>query len=168
MTIDYINQAGVATSYEAPLTVSAAYANISSHIAVDGYWDYNADGLMESYGSAKWEPGTHEMFTLNFYIAPTFRNGYVIFDGNISSGTDRRGPILGNILFYKRTYLWVGYMLGDVSGDEKIDVSDVTILIGYVLGNYELDEFQVAAADVNQDGTVDVDDVTRLINTTLN
>ena len=51
---------------------------------------------------------------------------------------------------------------GDVNGDGKVDVSDVTTLINVILGTT-----QSQAADVNEDGTVDVSDVTALINIIL-
>lgn len=45
---------------------------------------------------------------------------------------------------------------GDLNNDCVIDISDVTELIGYVLG----ESSGIAAADANGDGIVDIDDVT--------
>ena len=119
----------------------------------------------EYYGSIKWEPGYHRMFYLNMYIDPKFRRGYIRIDGHLASGFDRRGPVLSDYNFMRKTYLWVGYERGDVSGNGKIDIGDVTLLIDYVLGkDANLDEFQLAAADINGDGSVDIDDVTAVIN----
>ena len=56
--------------------------------------------------------------------------------------------------------------IGDVNGDEEIDVKDVTALITYILGttpaNFVLDN-----ANINGEGEIDVQDVTALINLIL-
>ena len=53
---------------------------------------------------------------------------------------------------------------GDVNGDGKVNVSDVSTLINMILGITEKDE---QLADVNGDGRVNVSDVTALINIIL-
>jgi predicted lipoprotein with Yx(FWY)xxD motif len=53
---------------------------------------------------------------------------------------------------------------GDVNGDGKVNVSDVTALINMILGIVSTDK---SAADVNGDGVVNVSDVTALINIIL-
>ena len=56
--------------------------------------------------------------------------------------------------------------LGDVNGDSRVDVSDVTALISKVLGS-EVDPFIAANADLNGDDKLDVSDVTMLISLIL-
>ena len=58
----------------------------------------------------------------------------------------------------------VGVLKGDVNGDGKVNVSDVTALINMILGITTTDQ---ARADVNGDGKVNVSDVTALINLIL-
>ena len=53
---------------------------------------------------------------------------------------------------------------GDVNGDGKINVSDVTALVNMILGVIPKNE---AVADINGDGKVNVSDVTALINIIL-
>lgn len=53
---------------------------------------------------------------------------------------------------------------GDVSGDGRVNVSDVTALINMILGITGKDE---TVADVNHDGKINVSDVTALINIIL-
>ncbi|MBQ7874763.1 MAG: dockerin type I repeat-containing protein, partial [Oscillospiraceae bacterium] len=48
------------------------------------------------------------------------------------------------------------YLLGDVNGDEKINVLDANLVRRYAAELDELDEKQLAAADVNGDGKVNV------------
>ena len=167
MTIPYIGKNGQEQLLTCPLTVSAAYANVSSSISTMGYWDYNGDNEYEPYGTVKWVPGAHSMFEFNLYVDPAFRSGYIIFDGTMSSGYDQRGAVLQGVKFFSRTYVWVGYMKGDVSGNDKLTIEDVTELIDYLLGGNELDEFELAAADVDDSGKVTIADVTALIDILL-
>jgi hypothetical protein len=53
---------------------------------------------------------------------------------------------------------------GDVNGDGRVNVSDVTALINMILGMTTMDQ---ETADVNGDGRVNVSDVTALINIIL-
>ena len=64
-------------------------------------------------------------------------------------------------------YLDVVIAPGDVNGDGTIDVSDVTAMIAYVLGN-TVTPFHRDVADLNNDEEVDVSDVTSLIAMILN
>jgi len=165
MTVGYTDRTGTEQTYEAPLQVSAGYATISSHIAVQGYWDYDSDGYWEPYGTAKWTAGDRDLFTLNLYIPADFREGDVIFDGTLTSGSDQRGAVLQGVKFYSKTRLWVGYERGDINGDGRINITDVTLLVSYTLNSEEgyLDEFSLKAADVNGDGEVNITDITLLV-----
>lgn len=53
--------------------------------------------------------------------------------------------------------------VGDVNGDSSVNVSDVTSLVGIILGNSEPN----SAADVNKDGEVNVSDVTAIVSIIL-
>ena len=55
---------------------------------------------------------------------------------------------------------------GDVNGDGKIDINDVTTLIDKVLGKNP-SPIDLDAADVDQNDEIDINDVTRLINHVL-
>lgn len=164
MTVPYVDRNGEEQVCTCPLNVSAAYANVSSSITTMGYWDYNYDGEWETYGTVKWAPGAHSMFEFNFYLDPSFRCGYVTFDGTMSSGYDQRGAVLQGVRFFSRTWVWVGYMRGDLAGNERIDMGDLTELINLLLGGEPADEFQTPAADFDGNGTVDMDDLTKLTN----
>lgn len=164
MSIGYVDNTGAYQMYEAPLQVSAAYATISSYISAYGYWDYNMDGVLEPYGTVKWEPGEHDMFTLNFYVSPTFRSGTLTIDATMSSGQDQRGPVLQGVRSYRTTYVWVGYLPGDMNGDDRLTITDVSMIIDCLLNSAEFDCWQQQAADYNRDGGATIKDVTDLIN----
>jgi hypothetical protein len=169
MTVGYTDHSGMYDTYEATLNVSAAYGSVGSTTAsVYGFWDYNEDGAYEPYGTIKWAPGTHEMFALNFFISPSFRRGYITMDATFNSSPDSRGAILSNVRSFKKCFMWVGHMRGDVTGDERINIADVVMLVDYILEREELDEFQSAAADANCDGMAGIADVTTIIDMILN
>lgn len=167
MTVSYHNKTGAKSAFTANLEVSYQYQNIAASITVPGYWDYNQDGEWESYGTVKWMPGDYNLFEYNFYVNPSFRSGYVYFDGIITSGSDQRGAVLMGVRFFSKCWFWVGYQYGDITGNERINIDDVTALISYLVGGESLDEFALAAADANRDGNVTIADVTYIINKLL-
>ena len=164
MSVPYLNRYGEEQLYTCPLNVSAKYATISSEITTNGYWDYDGDGLFDPYGTVKWSAGSHSMFEFNFFVDPGFREGDVTFDGRITSGSDQRGAILQDVRFFRRAHLWIGYMKGDVNGDERVNITDIMLIINFIAGSdTDLDEFQVKAADWNSDGEVNISDAVALI-----
>ena len=75
----------------------------------------------------------------------------------------------GNIIYKGMCYdptkfenLW-----GDVNGDGKVNITDVTILISMLIGNNTPVLHSSANGDVNSDGYVNITDVTTLINYVL-
>lgn len=54
-------------------------------------------------------------------------------------------------------------MLGDVNQDGSIDISDVVVLVNYILGT-EQKVFNRSAADMNKDNNVDISDVVAIVN----
>ena len=58
-------------------------------------------------------------------------------------------------------------LLGDVNGDGLVNITDINILISYLLGSDVVD-FNATNADLNQDNDVNVTDATLLINRILN
>ena len=57
-------------------------------------------------------------------------------------------------------------LVGDVNMDGIVNVTDVTLLISYAMGN-DVSPFDDVAADINNDGNINVTDVTLLINIAL-
>lgn len=170
MQVGYQDFDGTYKSFEAVWSVSAEYKTLEARTRVPamwGFYDPFENGDLKPYGVPKWEPGTYQMFEFNFYVSPSFRSGYVMMTELLDCGGDTRGPVLSNVNAYKKSFFWVGYKRGDVGGDERIDIADVTMLIDRILGKITFDEFQEAAADINGDGCVDIDDVTILTSSIL-
>lgn len=63
-----------------------------------------------------------------------------------------------------------GYVAGDVNYDGRINATDVTLIVSYILGSIPEDNtvFLIENADVNEDGEVDAKDVTSEIYIILN
>lgn len=79
--------------------------------------------------------------------------------------------LLVNTDEYRKALQWKDFLiydailLGDVNGDGRVNVSDVTALINHILSIP--DSFVEAAADVATDGRINVSDVSALINIIL-
>lgn len=55
------------------------------------------------------------------------------------------------------------FVLGDLTGDDIVDVGDAMLLLQYVASKVQLTETQMQAADVDQDGNVTSNDATLLL-----
>ena len=66
-------------------------------------------------------------------------------------------------------YLYVGdaLLLGDVNGDDTLNVLDIVQIVNYVLGTIEFSDSQILSADVNGDSLVNVLDIVTLVNMIL-
>ena len=58
-------------------------------------------------------------------------------------------------------------MIGDVTQNGKVNLSDVVMLQKYLMGSYDLSDAQRKVADVTEDGNVTADDVTALMKSLL-
>lgn len=65
-------------------------------------------------------------------------------------------------------YIPPQYSLGDVNGDGKINIDDVTLTQKYIAEIEDLTEAQLLAADVTRDGSINIDDVTAIQKYTAN
>ena len=61
----------------------------------------------------------------------------------------------------------LGYVLGDINKDKKIDIKDVKLALQYSLGKIELDSNQVLAGDVNKSKNIDIKDVKKILQYSL-
>ena len=90
---------------------------------------------------------------------------YYVF-GADESGHRYQQPVFGELDPHHFT-VNISFIRGDVNGDGKVNITDVTMLIDYVLtGNS--DGISLDGADCSQDGNVNITDVTVLIDFVLN
>ena len=105
--------------------------------------------------------------------ASAFENVYyTVEDGHVIKHVDTiiTYDCEATTVIYTKVELTTGQtssLLGDVNGDGSVDISDVTMLVDYILGKNH-DSFIIGNANVNQDGGIDVADVTALVNIILN
>ena len=59
------------------------------------------------------------------------------------------------------------YLMGDVNGDESINILDVVQLVNIVLGGGSPDGYQMVVSDLNSDGDINILDVVQLVNIVL-
>lgn len=115
-------------------------------------------------------------------INPFKGNSGALVTFNVTAGTDFSGPAtiaLRNTLFTTTAGVEVPFddetctvtvpslgVKGDVNGDGRVNISDVTALINYLLGD-NTSTVQLDNADVNSDGNINISDTTALINKLL-
>ena len=114
--------------------------------------------------------GLSEIHTLITNPANVTLGDYVFY--GVPKNTCKLYVPRGSLQLYKKADQWKdflnieqeGGLIGDVNGDGKVNVSDVSALINMIMG---LTAMNQAAADVNGDGKVNVSDVSALINIIL-
>lgn len=65
-------------------------------------------------------------------------------------------------------YLYSSYLAGDISGDGLINVTDIVLTVGIILGNHDPTPEEYLAADMNLDLQINVQDIIMIINIILN
>ncbi len=118
--------------------------------------------LCNSFYDETFKGNDGEIATLKVTIAEDVQNGnypIIITDMKLTeTDTDK---------FYETPYLMIPmnvyYILGDVNGDEKVDISDYTGVANHILGMQQ-QGFVKQAADVDGNGKIDVSDYTGIAN----
>lgn len=159
MSIPYRDSQGEEHNCNAVITASPGLTTISSIITQTAYWPspYGGSSLIE--GKAMWEPGDYgEMFYLTFKVGKGFTSDKLAIDGMVTGYMQFGG--VGSALFYRPVTVVITRVPGDVNGDGRVTIGDVTALINLLLSGNTSEP----AADCNQDGKVAIGDVTALIN----
>ena len=58
-------------------------------------------------------------------------------------------------------------LLGDINQDNNINISDIVLLINYILSGENISDEELLIADLNQDNSINVSDVVMLVNIIL-
>ena len=172
LNIPYVNSQGIDSFCSAQMFCNEYYYHdsnlytdsLSASIIVLGYWDSNNDGIYESYGTVKWEPGDYnQMCTFTFHYNYNFPDtASMVIRETLSSTGDQRSGTIPFTQFSKRIFLYVGYLSGDANWDDTIDIADYTTLIDYILYHTPLDSYQLKAVDLDGDGVLTISDATML------
>lgn len=162
MSIPYRDSQGEEHNCNAVITASPGLTTISSIITQTAYWPspYGGSSLIE--GKAMWEPGDYgEMFYLTFKVGKGFTSDKLAIDGMVTGYMQFGG--VGSALFYRPVTVVITRVPGDVNGDGRVTIGDVTALINLLLTDAAYDPI----ADITGDGKVTIADVTALINRLL-
>ena len=139
MDLRYMTLSGDSATYAARLLKYTLDGELlaSSTTDVNGYWDYNEDGVLEPYGSVKWEAGDYSrMFLMTFALSMDFTGGEITLDGSVSSTYDYRGgtvPDYPPVTFHRTVTVVVSGLAGDVDDDGTVGMDDLTALINYLV-----------------------------------
>ena len=103
----------------------------------------------------------------SFCIEQDYTYGYVEGNDNTKALGDHK-PVVVTFSCMKAGD--VKHLLGDVTKDGKVDITDVTALVNIILENDNTmqDNYDHVAADVNMDGLINITDITELIEIILN
>ena len=111
-------------------------------------------------------PGTAGVTSLNNLTTPSLKTWSGLdCEYGLANITETDGIITFGVVNGDGTAPAHGYDLGDVNHDGSINISDVTMLIDYMLDNGN--DVCPVCADINSDGTINIADLTALIDMML-
>ncbi len=96
-------------------------------------------------------------FSYNLLIATLFCCGFTVNAQNLQ---DEGVSAMSSPWKTQFKAASVGYVYGDVNGDEKTDISDIVSIINAI----SQDDGSNPRADVNEDGSIDISDIVKVIN----
>jgi PKD repeat protein len=143
----HANFAGMTLSGQAPANVE--FHDLSQGNPTSWQWDFNDDGVIDS---TEPNPSYTYLFQGNYTVSLT------VFDAESESS------------FSKESYIYVSsdLIIGDVDLSGNLDVLDIVLIVGFILGESELTEIQTQAGDLNGSGIIDVIDIVLLVDLILN
>ena len=143
--------------------------------------DHFLRNYLEENDLINWAPQslTYLFHGLGDELIP-FQNAQIAYDSFIENGSDPENIGLVSIPesygghseaapFALITAYQLGLTLqsinpqGDVNSDEQIDISDVVIIVDYIMSSIELDNYLTWASDMNGDSILDILDLIELI-----
>jgi len=141
----------------------------NNNCLLNSWFDFNANGSWADGGEQVFTnqplvPGINNL-TVNVHNAAAIGDVYARFRVNQNGGISYSGyGYEGEVEDY--TFVIINLVPGDANCDGSVNVLDVIVMIGYIMGQNP-DPFCFANADVNGDGTINVLDVVITINIIL-
>ncbi len=77
---------------------------------------------------------------------------------------NKPNPYILDATLVERAYFFVDYLIGDVSGDNNINVVDIIMVVNHIINTSTLSEEQQYRADINEDGILNVIDIVEIVN----
>ncbi len=69
--------------------------------------------------------------------------------------------------FFSAMMDWFHVQMGDITGDSVVDVLDIVMMVGHIMGDLSLNLEQIQVADMNGDGAIDVQDAVLIVEVIL-
>lgn len=124
-----------------------------------------SEGMDELIG-ALFTLGTNQQGTLRIYDETYTGVGAFCTSDHVAAATSKGWKVQ---CFDPETGLWKDFsgftsiIIGDLDGDEDMDIADANIISDFLLGKPTPETFNIIAADVNTDTKVSIADVTAII-----
>ena len=124
-----------------------------------------SEGMDELIG-ALFTLGTNQQGTLRIYDETYTGVGAFCTSDHVAAATSKGWKVQ---CFDPETGLWKDFsgfpsiIIGDLDGDEDMDIADANIITDFLLGKPTPETFNIIAADVNTDTKVSIADVTAII-----
>lgn len=138
--------------------VKAGSGNLSWHKTESSYWYWNVTQKNWLYDS-------------NGASLRTYQDTYRTYNGNSNEPLYMARKVAGMSTFYVSLLAPHTGIQGDANDDGVVDVSDVTLVVSYVLGSLGEDAtfvFEQANVASVEDNVVDVSDITAIVDIILN
>lgn len=124
-------------------------------------WNTEAGNTINSEITSEWEKAAEAVKKYGSYLAALEAiDAYNQLTG--SNGNTSIGQEIGNTIATVPDNSVESTMFGDVDGDGKVSMSDITTLAKAFANLITLSQSQLTVADVNQDGSVNMDDIITL------
>ena len=156
------NSAFSGSEYLTTITIPSSVTKIGMAAFFDCY------GLKDVYSYIV-DPSVVSMGTDAFYKNPvgsdySYRTLHVP-QGTVSvyQANQHWSPYFGQIVEMEPEV----FLLGDVNGDGEVNITDVNVVTGIIMGE-TLDAETMERADVNEDGSINISDINAIINIILN
>ena len=80
---------------------------------------------------------------------------------------NKPNPYILDSSLVQRAYFQSENIVGDINLDSIVNILDIVLLAGYILGDNDLNQQQLVVSDLNLDGQINVLDIVEIINIIL-
>ena len=101
-------------------------------------------------------------FTVYPQTIETGKTYYIYVSSNADQAPFQTFTLIGTFVVDENGN--VDVKIGDVNGDESIDISDAMAILNYIARLTDADSIVTAAADTNNDGEIDISDAMAILN----
>ncbi len=127
------------------------FYTIYNTVAVQDFWDLQYETLLD------WH-----YYDLPDEVEINRTHSIASYQGNVNPYVIDPS-LVGRVFFVSE-----GALTGDVNQDNTLDIIDVVMAVGYIIGNISLNQSEIIIADINYDLGLDILDVVAIVDILLN